>query len=356
MSGKAGEAHAWKMPARAVREPFERGVVILSFDTEQIWGYLDLFNEGQFAARYPQAIDTHEYLLKHLCDAGIGATWFLVGGLALGGSRGSHDPRFKGLPEAWSAQIRDGNESTAPLWYRRSFIERLRDSIPRQELGVHGGLTHLIWNHAHTTPTVATRELTRAIDALGELGVSATSFSFPRDQESCHHLLAANGIQCYRGRLEVRAHLLGRTFRGRLLRIADEMRRTAPLVVWPEETLPGLWNVPSSMFLYPLGRTRSHFVGLRTRVERFARGVEAAARQQGIFHFCLHPENLAEHPSGIGVLDDCLAELVKVRDRGDVEVLTVGEVARRMQRHQLEFEGVVSETRQTASSVPASGD
>lgn len=312
--------------------PFERGVVILSFDTEQIWGYVDLFDEQRFLKRYPRAIETHESLLEHLCSAGISATWFLVAGLALDGSQGQRDLRFAGLPQGWVSRVRSGDQSSAPLWYRRSFVERLRDSRPRQEIGIHGGLTHLIWTDSHTTPNVATRELTRAIGALGESGVRATSFSYPRDEERYPDLLAANGVLCYRGRLQVRAHLLGRTFRGRLLRIADEIRRADPVVVWPEETLPGLWNVPSSMFLYPLGRTRTRFVTARMRVERFARGVEAAARERGVFHFCLHPENLAEHPCGISLLDDCLSELMKARDRGDVEVLTVGEVASRMER------------------------
>ena len=316
-------------PARA---PLERGVVILSFDTEQIWGYLDLFHEEQFLNRYPKAIETHEYLLKRLCEAGIRATWFLVGGLALNGTGGGRDAWFRGLPEPWTARVRAGDEASAPLWYRRSWVERLRDSKPRQEIGIHGGLTHLIWTHPNTTPAAAERELTRGIAALEELGVPVTSFSYPRDEEAYAELLAANGVHCYRGRLQTRAHLLGRTFRGRLMRLADEIRRAAPVVVWPEETLPGLWNVPSSMFLYPLGRTRTRIVGVRTRVERFTRGVEEAARQCGIFHFCLHPENLAEHPGGFSLLDDCLAALVKMRDRGDVEVKTVAEVAGEMER------------------------
>jgi peptidoglycan/xylan/chitin deacetylase (PgdA/CDA1 family) len=335
--------------------PFERGVVILSFDTEQIWGYLDMFAEEPFVNRYPKTIEVHENLLTHLCQARVPATWFLVGGLALAGSKGIRDPRFHGLPDAWTRRVRAGDEASAPLWYRRGFIERLRDATPFQEIGIHGGLTHLIWTHPHTTPNVATRELKRAVAALEEIGVRATSFSYPRDEEAYPHLLAANGILCYRGRLQARAHLLGRTFRGRLLRIADEVRRASPLVVWPDETQPGLWNIPSSMFIYPLGRTRSRFVGTRSRVERFARGVEEAARHRGIFHFCLHPENLAEHPRGLEVLDDCLEALVKVRDRGDVEVLTVGEMAVRMEQRKSEAFAAAQGTLRAARSAPGTG-
>jgi len=71
---------------------------------------------------------------------------------------------------------------------------------------------------------------------------------------------------------------------------------------------------------------------LRSRVERFRRGLEAAARHRGIFHFCLHPENLAESHYGFSILDDILDRLLRSRDRGDVEILTMGDVAARMEQ------------------------
>ena len=60
---------------------FQRGVVMLSLDTEQIWGYYDHLNEPQFKSRYPGAIEAHEKLLGRLCAAGLSATWFVVGGM-----------------------------------------------------------------------------------------------------------------------------------------------------------------------------------------------------------------------------------------------------------------------------------
>jgi hypothetical protein len=71
---------------------------------------------------------------------------------------------------------------------------------------------------------------------------------------------------------------------------------------------------------------------LRSRVERFSRGLEAAARYRGIFHFCLHPENLAESRHGFSMFEDILERLVRARDRGNVDILTMGEVVARMER------------------------
>src|SRR5262245_44829864 len=297
---------------------FERGVVMLSLDTEQIWGYLDLLNETQFRNRYPDALGAHEKVLACLSSAGVSATWFMVGGMALRGSDGAGDRRMAGLPIEWTARIPGGVEATTPLWYRQSFVERLRNARPFQEVGLHGGLTHLIWTDARATRKVAKWELAEGVKALEQALVRPRSFSFGREQEAYHELLPEQGIRCYRGRTAMRSFQLGPTLSGALARLLDEVRRLTPPPVWPKETLPGLWNIPSSSFLYPIGSSRTRVVGLRSRIERFSRGISAATRLRGIFHFCLHPENLAESPHGFSLFEDMLERLVRTRDRGDV--------------------------------------
>src|SRR5438105_3241521 len=111
-------------------ELFERGMAILSFDTEQVWGNSDNFTEAQFLERYPGAFEAHDRLLDRLCEADIAATWFLVGGLALPGSDGARDTRMAGLPAVWTSRVPAGSERTAPGWYRRSFVKRLKEAQP----------------------------------------------------------------------------------------------------------------------------------------------------------------------------------------------------------------------------------
>ncbi len=123
---------------------------------------------------------------------------------------------------------------------------------------------------------------------------------------------------------------LGRTLPGGIVRILDEMRRATPPPVWPREVMPGLWSIPASLFLYPIGASRSRLVPLRSRVERFRRGIDAAVRHRGIFHYCLHPDNLAEAPGGFSMLDDMLELLVRRRESGDIEISTLAEVTSRM--------------------------
>jgi hypothetical protein len=311
---------------------WERGTVILSIDTEQRWGYLDSLNDSQFERRYPDALGAHEKLLAALCAAGIGATWFVVGGMSLRGSGGARDRRMAGLPAGWVARIPCGSESDMPLWYRPSFVDRLRTAAPAQEIGLHGGLTHLIWTDPRATRAAVEWELAEGLKALQRSGAHPVSFSFGREREAHHDLLPRYGLRSYRGRTVTLAHRLGPALPGAMLRAWNELTRATPPPVWPLETQPGLWNIPSSLFLYPIGGSRTRIVGLRSRVARFIRGIEAAARYRGIFHYCLHPENLAESRAGFSLFEEMLNRLLLARARGDIEVLTMGEVAVRIER------------------------
>jgi hypothetical protein len=253
----------------------------------------------------------------------VAATWFLVGGLTLPGIESQSDQRLAGLPPSWTERILRGTEKTAPLWYRRCFVDRLAKASPAQEIGLHGGLTHLIWTDAQTTRPIADWELTQGLRALKQSSIEPFSFSFGREQETFHDLLSSSGIRCFRGRTPVMACRLGPTFPGAVLRAFDEWRSAEPPPIWPYEFLPGLWNLPSSLFLYPIGLPRTRVLPARKRIERFARGVDAAARFKGIFHFCLHPENLSESQCGFAIFEDMLDRLNRRRQSGDVEVLTM---------------------------------
>jgi hypothetical protein len=310
--------------------PLEQGMIVFSLDAELLWGHLDFMDEGQFSERYPNAMAAYDHVLRSLCSAGVSATWLVVGGLALNQSSGRADSRAAGLPEHWISRIPAGNEITAPLWYRRAFVRQLASSMVPQDVGLHGGLTHLIWTDGSATRQVLRSELDSGLAALRELGIQPRAFSFPRNREKHHSLLAAQGIRCYRGRAPVLSDKLGRSIPGAILRLLDELGRATPPPVWPQQKLPGLWNVPASLFLYPIGESRARVAALESRLERVQKGIDAAARHRGVFHFCLHPVNLAESSRGFRLFDDILERMVRARQRGDAAILTMAEVASRM--------------------------
>jgi len=309
----------------------DQGSVVLSLDAELLWGHLDILDRKRFSARYPNASAAYDHVLRSLCNAGVSATWLVVGGMALGECRGGADVRMKGLPAAWRHFIPPGNEVTSPLWYRRSFIRQLANASIPQEIGLHGGLSHLIWTDRHSVPAVAKAELEAGLAALREAGVQPASFSFPRNLERHHALLAEAGLRCYRGTAPVLSERIGRSIPGALLRVMNELGRSTPPLVWPQQKMPGLWNIPASMFLYPIGEARSRIVNHQTRLDRFEKGIEAAARHRGVFHFGLHPVNLAESPRGYRLFDSLIERLARARQKGDVSILTMAQLSTRME-------------------------
>ncbi|HEY4086653.1 MAG TPA: hypothetical protein VGM43_11980 [Bryobacteraceae bacterium] len=320
---------SWSMS----RGLFDRGIATLSFDTEQIWGYVDTFGEQQFSERYPGAIEAHDQLLGRLIKGNIRATWFVVGAMTLPGSQGGRDERMDGLPKSWTSKVPAGTENTAPLWYRRSFFDRLRQATPQQEIGLHGGLAHVVWDHPEVSREVAERELAQGVRAMKEAGVTPLTFSHPRERERYHDLLPKYGIRCYRSRTPTLAFRLGKTLPGAALRLADEMRCAAPPPVWPVRK-NGMWTVPASLFLYPIGQSRTRLAPLQSRIARFRKGIEVAARHKGVFHYCFHPDNLAESPDGFSMLDEMLESLTRARDAGDIEISPMGDIAEFMERRQ----------------------
>ena len=314
------------------QSPLERGAVLITLDTEQIWGYLDLLDKQAFAAEFPLAEGIADKVLEILVAAGVSATWTVVGGMSLAGSRGPADARFAGLPPSWIESVPEGTGISEPVFYGRSFVERLRDAAHHQEIGLHGGITHLPWDRPEQPEEVLEKELVRGITALAEIGIAPTSFTFPRNYEAHHHLLARHGIRCYRGRGPSLWENVNTPAIRFPLRLASELLRSTPPMVMPEEKLPGLWNVPSSLFPLRMRDSLNRLAPLKTRRQRVQIGIGEAAWQRKVFHLWLHPENLAESGAALDVFAGIVDDVRHARDAGDIEVLTMTQVAGRMEK------------------------
>jgi len=268
---------------------------MITLDTEQIWGYLDLFDEARFQATFPYAGGIGDTLLGILTEARISATWTVVGGLSLPGSEGPEDPRFAGLPWSWRRHIRAGDQLSAPWFYAREFVVRLRDAAHYQEVGLHGGISHLSWRRPEQSEATLESELTSGIRALGELGIRPVSFTFPRTLEAHYRLLRRHGIRCYRGRGPA---------------LTEHIRHPA--------------------------------LRFSLRVAAEWRGIEQAARTGRIFHLWLHPENLAENQTAVGVFAGAAEDICRARQAGDIEVLTMNQMVRRMEEARQESSAPVA--------------
>jgi peptidoglycan/xylan/chitin deacetylase (PgdA/CDA1 family) len=313
---------------------FDRGVFALSLDFELIWGALDLFGPERF--RRACTIERNEViprLLDLLVEFQIPATWCVVGHLFLESCDGGKHAEVLSPTHDWFEQDRGGNEETAPLFFARSLIEKIRACPVRQEIGCHS-FSHMIFGDRNCSAEAARSELAASVRAAREMGIELRSFAFPRNQVGHLQALSEHGFVCYRGPEPVWYEQINLPPAiKRLAHLCSVLVAAQPPVSLPEMTEAGLWNIPGSMIYFPMHGLRRH-IPVQMRVRRAIKGLEAAAARKRIFHMWFHPTNLADRiePMFHG-LREIFARARTMRERGQIDILTMSQIASRAESH-----------------------
>lgn len=317
---------------------FDRGVFTLSLDFELIWGTVDLFGtEGFRAACEIERAEVVDRLLDLFVEFEVRASWCVVGHLFLDRCRaegGVKHPEIVPPTHAWRrgewfADDPCADESSAPLFYGRSLVEKIRACEVPQEIGSHS-FSHVVFGDAGCSRESAASDVAACVRAARDAGLEVRSFVFPRNRVGHLDVLREHGFVCYRGpepawyerpRWSAAVKRLGH--------LTDVLLATTPPVVFPEHAGGGLWNVPASMVYFPMHGPRRH-VPVSLRVRRARRGLEAAVKRRGVFHLWLHPTNLAcETEAMFRGLRRILERVRALRQCRAIEVLPMIEVAER---------------------------
>jgi peptidoglycan/xylan/chitin deacetylase (PgdA/CDA1 family) len=311
----------------------ERGLFTLSFDFELIWGTLDHSGPEGFRRQCEREREVViDRTLALLAELQVPATWFVLGHLML--DRCSQvegvkhpeivRPRHAWVAGDWFEHDPASTENGAPTFYGRSLVEKIRACTVAQEIGCHS-FSHVIFGDAGCSRETAESELAASLSAARQLGLTPTSFAFPRNSVGHLDVLARHGFRCFRGP-EPRwyngwPHAVHRT--GHLV---DVLTASEPPVAWPRQVAPALWDVPGSMVYVPMHGVR-RFIPVSRRVQRAIKGLNAA-RRGGLFHLWTHPTNLVDgmEPMMKG-LRDILTYAARLRDAGELRFVTVGEAA-----------------------------
>jgi peptidoglycan/xylan/chitin deacetylase (PgdA/CDA1 family) len=286
-----------------------RPAFILSVDVELLWGYV-LHPQDRAVALLlrdeTQGRSSVLTLLNILDRHALPATWATVGNLFL-----DPDHTHPGRP----GTVRAGLLGPADrrLFHAPDVIEMIRRSPTGHEIAYHS-FSHVRFSEC--TPEIARRELGEGVRVAAERGLSLKSFVFPENKLGHTALLKQAGFLIYRGR-----NLGGRGGEqglGTRIKRLVTRRITAPAVapIWRD----GLWEVPGSMLFGDLLRPF-------TVVSRARRGLRAAMRHNMIFHPWLHPQDLLLDPGLASKLDTFLALVAEKRERGELAVMTMGELA-----------------------------
>lgn len=308
------------------------GSVVISIDAELGWGFID------FDAPPTDRVECARDGWQHLCDRleayDIPATWAIVGHVFHEECDGNHRSH-PAWPEWFDRE--SGPWADRPdLICGADLVRRLRASSVAHDIGGHS-YAHMEFGADATNREMAAHELAKSVAVADRWGVDLQSFVFPRNNVGHTELLAEHGFRTYRGVRPGPA----RDVPKRLL--ASVRKGARPPLVTPTVDEHGLVNTPASLFLYgfeglPLRATR--LAGHDPIVTLARRGVEAAAREDGVFHCWLHPNNL------IGTrqrqrLERVLAAIDEHRD--ELRVETMAEVADRVLESEPETAALATE-------------
>ena len=301
------------------------GSVVLSLDAELGWGFHDL--DSPPTARVEHAREGWKELLDYFDEFDVPATWAVVGHLFLDecdGEHGSHP-----APEGWFGAERGRWRSRPDLRFGEGLIERVQEAAVDHEIGCHS-FSHVLYGDRRTDRTLALAELEASVEAARAHDVELSSFVFPRNVVGHRDTLAESGFSCYRGAAPTRR--LDDAPLGRPLRKLAEATVGAPPLVRPYRDEFGLVNVPASLYLFGfegVARTVAERIGEDPVVVGAKRGIDAAARREGVFHMWLHPNNLVTPRDGRR-MREILAYLAERRDADSVSIETMGAVAERI--------------------------
>ncbi len=304
------------------------GTFVLSLDTELAWGSFDRSLSPRLlrAARWENR-EGIPRLLDILCRHRISATWAFVGHAMLDHCSGHSDlesVRYGWYADDWFKNDPISDETRHPEWYGRSSFLRVRRASFRQEIGMHS-FSHVIFGDPGTPRRRAVQEFLACRELADKFQVDGDVFVFPRNSVGYLDELRHAGFRVFRApdlsRFRVHRNLLNKT-----LGVLSDVFAISPLLVEPYMD-SGLVALPGSLMLRSCDRWRS-LIPPRMRHARIMKGIDICIREGGIFHLWFHPINLfCRQREMFDLLEACFSRLSTLRDRGDLQIMTMGECA-----------------------------
>lgn len=277
---------------------FEKGIFVISFDTELAWGTQ---GKARFLDAYRNTRAVVDEMLKILGQYHLSATWAVVGQLF--------------------------QEPTEPndIWHASDMVRRIMACPVPQEIGCHS------FSHATHLPSCDAdcihHDLTKCRGIARAWGIGMESFVYPRNIVKHTDQLASHGFRIFREE--------DNTWFNRLPGILPWFGHIldAYLSPWaPVGTIrnqAGVLSVPGNQFF--THRTRwTRWLPVSFQIRKSKHGLHRAICERKIFHLWTHPENLATDQKHLldGFRQIC-KYAAQLRDDGVLENMTMGQLAHR---------------------------
>lgn len=328
--------------------------VVISLDLELSWGSFDLSYDEDVRkmARWTHDVGAPR-LLSHLAGNGLSATWAVVGAMmrrSLPDISGLPEVRYSHFHKPWFSYVpKEGDEATHPDWFGASLVEKIRVARPEQEIGFHS-FSHVPFGLPGMTRERAIAEYRYCAQIAREVGISTTSFVFPRNLVAYLRELRDAGFVCFRDEDQLPFRSANDTLTSIGMIWADFIG-LPPRMVEPSFK-EGIVSIPGSLMIrYEAGWRK--YIPDASRLRRLRKGLEKVQRNGGVFHVWFHPENLyAGRPRLENVVARFLEELGSSVRKGDVRCLTMGQLAAEFRR-KMGVRRQCDATPASAATIPA---
>lgn len=309
----------------------ERGVFIISIDTELAWGCFDRPDREARWAMEERSREVISRLLELFARYSVPATWAVVGHLFLDRCAPGEcphaeipRPRHTWFEGDWYRFDPCTDLERDPLWYGADIIRQLRAAAPAQEIASHS-FSHPIFGDAGCSGEAADADIAACVRAAQAWDVRLQSFVYPRNRIAHREALGRHGFSCYRGPDPAWFAGLPRLAK-RAAHYLDDLLALPPPTVLPNRE-GALWNIPGSVMLQGMDGARN-FIPAGCRTRRGVSGVRRAAARKEIFHLWFHPINFSVRMEAmLKALEPVLAEAARLRGRGELDVKTMGQLA-----------------------------
>jgi hypothetical protein len=291
---------------------------ILSLDCEGKWGMADRlqpYHQRDFTSA--RLADAYRQLLAMLARQHLAATFAFVMAFTLSAKERDRFPVLdsrRGRDDRWLSHYwRDLEAGNSEGWHCPEALDLVRDA-GMHEIASHS-FCHRPLGDAAIDGAGAAAELALAGEAAALKQVELRTLVFPRNHVGNLPAVRSAGYIGYRERLQRQG---GR--RGQAMALFEEFAVHRP-PQHPLDERDGLVAIPPGYFFNWRFGLRQ-LVPPAVTVARWRNQLHRCAREGGVVHLWLHPHNLITGPSTAPVLAQVLAEVAKLRDRGELEVLT----------------------------------
>jgi len=313
----------------------QKGIFTISIDVELAWGTFDRGGLNKYRRSFEVAREEVKELLQIFERYQIPVTWAFVGHLFLDScdpQKGVNHPemprpQYPWLKKDWYAEDPGTDVHSDPSWYGKDILDLILASKVRHEIAGHT-FSHVDLGHPACLPQVAEAEIRRCRELAQRQGLNLKSFVFPKNQVEHLDLLKKYDFICYRGRDKCWSDRFKNSLVNKIAQFGEEIFCFPANCQSPQETLPGLWNIPGSM-IYRSWYGFMSLLPLSWRVGKAKRGLEQAIKEKKVFQLWFH---LWHFGPGAERLRKGLEKIIKYAlcqaNKRNLEIMTLQDIAR----------------------------